>query len=113
MAFPKFANFTTINRLANFFTFSLYPTGTDTTWVDGISGGGSGSAPIFNDFTSLCNGVTVTFTLSSVPGDPNNVMLYWNGVAMKRTDGFSITGAIITTSFVPQTGDLLWAYHYA
>jgi len=112
MSFPKFGNFTTINRLANFFTFSLFNTGMDTSWVDGTAGGG-GSAPIFNDFSSQCDGVTVTFTLSSTPSVPDNVMLYWNGISMRRTDGFSITGAIITTSFVPQTGDKLWAYHYA
>jgi len=112
MAFPKFQSFRAINRLANFFTFGLFNTGMDTSWVDGNAGGG-GSAPIFNDFTSQCNGVTVTFTLSSAPSVPDNVVLYWNGVSMRRTDGFSITGATITTSFVPAGGDLLWAYHYA
>lgn len=113
MAFPKFPSYMAILRKPNMLTFGMFPTGTDLTWIDGTDSGGGGGVPVYTDLTSLVNGSNVNFTLSGTPGSADLVALYWNGIRQKRTIGFNITGANITTTFTPQVGDYLWAYHYA
>ena len=114
MSFPKLPSFTAILRKPNMFNFSLFPTGTDLSWIDGVAAGtGSGGVPVYTDLTSQVNGSNVNFTLSGTPSDVDLVELYWNGIRQKRGVGFSITGPNIITTFTPQPGEYLWAYHYA
>lgn len=116
MAFPKLPNFQANVRKPNVFNFGMFKIGTDVTWIDGDSGGGSGGGvPIYTDFTGQVNGSNSDFTLVSTPSpDPDSALaVYVNGARLLRGIGFSISGATITLAQVPQVGDYVWTYHYA
>jgi len=115
MAFPKLQNYQAIVRKPNVFNFGMFQNGLDVTWIDGASGGGGGGVPVFTDFTSQVDGLTSSFTLSSTPSpDPDSALgVYFNGLRLLRTVGFTISGPIITLTQTPLVGDQVWTYHYA
>lgn len=58
--------------------------------------------------SGLVNSSNVTFTLASTP-TAGTVRLYQNGVRLKVTEDYTISGATITMNTAPVTGDLLLA----
>jgi hypothetical protein len=77
----------------------------------GISGGGG---PAFMDGETpagLVNGSNATFTLSNVPGPPDSLALYRNGLLQAQGLDYTIDANVITfaTASRPQPGDILLA----
>jgi len=91
--------------------------------VDGSSGpcGGSGGGltPAFSDAEipgGAVNGANTVFTLGLAPSPAASLDLYLNGLLMKQSVDYSLSGSTITffLGSVPQPGDLLLAsYRYA
>lgn len=81
------------------------------------TGGGSGSggaAATFIDHetpSGLVNGANATFTLAQTPPPASSLSLVRNGVLLKATVDFSLSGNTITffVASVPQAGDILEA----
>ena len=115
MAYPKLQNYTANVRKPNVYNFGMFQTGLDTSWIDGSGSGGGSGVPIYTDFTSQVDGLQATFVLGSTPSpDPDSALaVYVNGARLKRTVGFTISGASITLTITPQVGDYVWTYHYA
>lgn len=67
-----------------------------------------GEAPV-----GALSGVNQIFTLSSIPGPPESLQLYRNGVLQKRGLDYTLSGAVITFALLemPQPGDILLAYY--
>lgn len=89
--------------------------------VDGSSGpcgGGSGIIPTFVDSevpAGLVNGSNTTFTLNYAPSPAASLALYRNGILLKQSVDYTLSGSTITffAASTPQTGDLLIAsYRY-
>lgn len=86
--------------------------------VDGTSGtcGSASSAP-GPDFVDLetpsgaVNGSNLTFTLGQIPAPAGSLQLFRNGLLMKATVDYSLSGNTVTfgAGSTPQTGDLLLA----
>ena len=57
------------------------------------------------------NGSNAAFTLASAPNPAASLRLYNNGLLLKGTNDFTLSGATITfvTGTLPQSGDLLQA----
>jgi hypothetical protein len=91
--------------------------------VDGSSGpcgsGGGGILPSFSDGETpggTVNGTNATFTLAFTPSPAASLDLYRNGVLLKQSVDYSLSGSTITflTGAIPLTGDSLTAaYRYA
>jgi len=87
--------------------------------VDGSSGpcgaGGGGSmGASFRDGetpTGAVNGVNAVFTLAEAPSPAGSLLLYRNGLLMKRTLDYNLTGNTVTfvPAATPQTEDILVA----
>lgn len=78
-----------------------------------IAGGGSAVAFADNVIpTGSINGSNATFTLPQSPTS-GSLHLYLNGVRLRPTTDYSISGATITMVAAPATGDWLYAdYRY-
>src|SRR5579863_9548871 len=83
--------------------------------VDGSSGpcgggGGGGILPLFSDGETpggAINGTNAAFTLAFAPSPVASLDLYRNGVRLKLSVDYSISGSAVTflTGAIPQTGD--------
>jgi hypothetical protein len=74
-----------------------------------IAGGGGSVVFVDNEIPSgTINGSNTAFTLANAP-TAGSVHLYLNGVRLRPTTDYSITGTAITMVMVPQTGDWLYA----
>ncbi len=80
--------------------------------MNGGSGSGSGGYTSFviDDFTSQTNGSQTQFTLSQQPL-PNSLQVSKNGLVLKSTDDYSLSGQVITMVSAPNTGDKLLAQY--
>lgn len=82
------------------------------------SGGGGGSVPNFSDNevpTGSVNGSNTVFDLANAPSPSSSLHFYRNGVRLKATSDFTLSGNVITfaNGEVPQSGDTLLAdYRY-
>ena len=93
----------------------------DCVHVDGTSGpcgssGGGASAVSFADAetpSGAIDGGNATFQLVSYPSPTPSLALYRNGLALRRTTDFTVSGATITfqNGSVPQPGDVLQAFY--
>lgn len=106
-----------IGRKINLADFGLVLPTADITWIlgnTGGGGGGSGDPPTFDSFSSLCNGVTVTFNLSATPASNQTVILVHNGLVLERGNayGYTLTGTTITMANAPLSGDSLVAWTF-
>ena len=88
----------------------------DCVHVDGSSGpcGGSGTTPSFIDGevpTGIVDGSNGTFLLSAVPDPAASLAVYRNGILMKATFDYTLTGNSVAfiTAATPQPGDTLLA----
>ncbi len=61
----------------------------------------------------VVSGVNQIFTLSAIPGPPESLQLYRNGVLQKRNLDYTLSGAVITFTLeaMPQPEDILLAYY--
>ncbi|BDC51983.1 hypothetical protein F183_A42980 [Bryobacterales bacterium F-183] len=79
----------------------------------GGSGGSGGGANFVDHETpgGLVNGSNATFTLASTPSPASSLSLLRNGLLLKASVDFTLSGNTITffTASVPQSGDLLEA----
>jgi hypothetical protein len=60
-------------------------------------------------------GATATFTLTATPPDPLDVIVTVDGVVMKYTDDYTISGTTLSFTFTPALNDSIvarWAYIY-
>ena len=56
---------------------------------------------VYDSFTG--DGSDTTFTLSNAGVPTNSAFVFYNGVALKPTTDYSISGAVLTTTFAPQS----------
>jgi hypothetical protein len=56
------------------------------------------------------NGVNLTFTFGASPASGTNFQLMWNGVLLDEGNDFTLSGAIVTMTRAPKTGDRIVAY---
>ncbi|MCC6263834.1 MAG: hypothetical protein IT169_09675 [Bryobacterales bacterium] len=91
---------------------------TDCVRVDGTAAPcGSGDSALYRVEgeapSGVLSGVNQIFTLSSIPGPPESLQLYRNGVLQKRGLDYTLSGAVITFALLemPQPGDILLAYY--
>ena len=56
---------------------------------------------IYDSFTG--DGTDTTFTLTHTGVPTNNAFVFYNGVALKPTTDYSISGAVLTITFAPQS----------
>ncbi|MDZ7639773.1 MAG: hypothetical protein U5J83_16230 [Bryobacterales bacterium] len=61
----------------------------------------------------VVSGANQIFTLSAIPGPPESLQVYRNGVLQKRGLDYTLSGSIITfvLSATPQQGDILLSYY--
>ena len=95
----------------------------DCVHVDGSSGacgaGGGGVLPSFSDAetpSGSINGSNTAFTLAHAPSPVTSLDLYLNGLLMKQSTDYTLSGNAISfvTASTPQAGDILTAsYRYA
>ena len=66
------------------------------------------------DITSQINGSATVFTLAHTPFNGDKVKLFHNGQRLRQGAGndFTISGLTITLTFVPESGDQMWADYY-
>lgn len=57
------------------------------------------------------NGINVTFVLTFTPDDSDGVSLYLDGLMLKKTTHYTISGATITTTAAPNTDQTLFAVY--
>ena len=91
--------------------------------VDGSSGpcggGGGGTAGLFGDGEvpgGAVNSSNTSFTLAHAPDPPASLQLFRNGLLMRDSSDYTLTGSVATffVASTPQTGDLLTAsYRFA
>jgi len=91
--------------------------------VDGSSGpcggGGGGTAGLFADGEvpgGAVNSSNTSFTLPHAPDPPASLQLFRNGLLMRDSSDYTLTGSAVTfyVASTPQTGDLLTAsYRFA
>ncbi|MCZ2155640.1 MAG: hypothetical protein LC114_17360 [Bryobacterales bacterium] len=85
--------------------------------VDGTAGpcgtGESGYRVDGETPAGVTSGANQIFTLAAMPGPPESLQLYRNGVLQKRGLDYALSGALITfdLSALPQPGDVLLAYY--
>lgn len=91
---------------------------TDCVRVDGtaVPCGGGDSAVYRVDGevpTGVMSGVNQIFTLSAIPGPPESLQLYRNGVLQKRGLDYTLSGTVISFALLamPQPNDVLLAYY--
>ena len=92
---------------------------TDCVRVDGTSGtcgsgGGGATIPAFADSESpsgAIDGVNAVFHLAAAPAPSTSLLLYRNGLAMKQSADYTLSGSSITflAASIPQPGDVLLA----
>ena len=62
--------------------------------------------------SGLVNGSNTAFTLAHAPNPASSLLLFKNGVLQKKSGAdFTLTGAAITFTTAPQTGDTLEAFY--
>lgn len=105
------SNFTAILRKANLIGFGVLNTGSDLTWILGISGGGT-NPPTYVDLTSQIDNVRTVFALGGIPSSANNIEVVLNGLLQKPTTDYSVSGASLTMLAAPQVGDLFYARYW-
>ena len=94
---------------------------TDCVRVDGTSGacgsgGGGATIPAFADGespTGAIDGVNAVFQLAATPAPAASLLLYRNGLAMKRAADYTLSGSTVTflAASIPQPGDVLLAFY--
>ena len=84
------------------------------TWVS-IEGGGGGTPNFADEETpsGLVNGTNTTFTLVHSPSPAPSLMLHVNGLMQQQGSGkdYTLSGATITMSVAPITGDTILAWY--
>jgi len=73
-------------------------------------------AALFSDSETpggVINGTNTTFTLGSAPSPVASLRLYKNGMLLKQTADYTLSGSTVTflTAVTPQSGDALVAYY--
>jgi hypothetical protein len=59
------------------------------------------------------NGSNTAFTVVNAPNPSTSIRIYVNGVRLRPTTDYTISGTSLTMVWVPQTGDWLYAdYRY-
>lgn len=76
-------------------------------WVSGSST----ASPVAEVPTGTINGSNVTFTLANTPA-AGTLLLQYNGQVLQPGVGYTITGATITMTTAPATGDHLYANYW-
>lgn len=87
---------------------------TDCLHVDGTSGPCASISTTFVDGevpSGILNGSNAAFTLSNVPNPSSSLALFRNGLLLRQSGDFTLSGNAVTfqTGGVPQPGDLLTA----
>lgn len=106
------SNFTAITRKPNIIGFALLNTGADLSWILGTSGGSGTGAPTVAILTSQINGVTAVFTIGGSPTSANLTEVVYNGTVLTPTTDYSVSAAILTLTFVPFVGDVLYVRYW-
>lgn len=88
----------------------------DCVFVDGTSGPCGGSSPLFSDSEvpgGTIDGNNAVFTLANTPSPAASLTLFRNGIALKATVDYTLTGSTIQflAGAVPQLGDTLLAWY--
>lgn len=81
--------------------------------IFGGGGGGGSGTPQQEAPSGDVNGVNVTYTLSGTPVADEGVMLWLDGIMQYQGIGldYTISGATITMTTAPETGQTLWAVY--
>jgi hypothetical protein len=77
-----------------------------------VTGGGGGSSSTYVDAeipSGAVNGVNLTYTLAASPSPGTSLHLYANGVRLRPTTDYSVSGTGITMVSALQTGDWFYA----
>ena len=63
--------------------------------------------------TGVVNGLNQVFTLSAIPGPPESLQIYRNGILQKQGLDYTLSGSIVSfaISAIPQTDDVLLAFY--
>lgn len=57
------------------------------------------------------NGVNTTFTLTFTPDDADGVDVYLDGLLLRKTTHYTISGAVITTTSAPNTDQVMYVVY--
>lgn len=104
-------NFMAILRKPNLIGFGVLNTGSDLTWIEGVSGGSS-SPPTPVNLTSQINGVASVFALGGSPTSAALTEVVFNGQVLTPTTDYTVAGSNLTLTFVPQIGDYLYVRYW-
>lgn len=105
-------NFIASARKPGLVKFGIFPPEADLSWIEDLAVNPPARFVHPTTLTGPMDGSNADFALSGVSGDIAQILLFWNGLALKRGLGFIYSNGIITMQpgYIPQPGDSLEAF---